>query len=227
MASSSERLQPEAPAAFIRAVETLRSAQFRAEVQLEEPPAPKRLATYTFALSADVIVDDEHDPDPDPVATGRLVLLHEPGGHEAWHGEFRLVTYIRASLEREMGADPLLLAVAWTWLTDALEARSAPYTAASGTVTRVDSEGFGGMAGEPASCEVEIRASWTPVAAGAASGPGPTGPASVTSGSTGSHLDLEPHALAWGDGLITAAGLLPLPAGVVAMPSVRSKQRRR
>ncbi|WP_205855615.1 DUF3000 domain-containing protein [Phytoactinopolyspora endophytica] len=216
MASSSERLQPETPAAFLRAVETLRSAQFRAEVQLEEPPAPKRLATYTFALSADVIVDDEHDPDPDPVATGRLVLLHEPDGHEAWHGDFRLVTYIRASLEPEMGADPLLLAVAWTWLTDALEARSAPYTAASGTVTRVNSEGFGGMADEPPTCEVEIRASWTPQVSETSSGRAVV-----------QEPDLEPHALAWGDGLTMAAGLLPLPAGVVAMPALRPKQRRR
>ncbi|WP_222850982.1 DUF3000 domain-containing protein [Phytoactinopolyspora mesophila] len=205
MARSNERLQPEAPAAFIQAVETLRAARFRSEMHLEEPSAPKRLATFTFALSADVFVDDaEPEPDPDPVATGRLVLLHEPGGHEAWHGDFRLVTYIRASLEPDIGADPMLLPVAWTWLTDALSTRSAPYTAASGTVTRVASEGFGGMAGQSASAEVEIRASWTPL-----------------------EPDLEPHALAWGDGLTTAAGLLPLPAGVVAMPSLRPRQHRR
>lgn len=204
MARSSESLQPEAPAAFLQAVETLRAAQFRPEVHLDEPPAPKRLATFSFALSADVFTDDGTDPDVEPVATGRLVLLHEPGGHEAWHGEFRLVTYIRASLEPEIGADPLLLAVAWTWLTDALAAQSASYTAASGTATRVASEGFGGMAGQPATAEVEIRASWTPL-----------------------EPDLQPHALAWADGMTTAAGLLPLPAGVVAMPSMRPRQQRR
>lgn len=203
MARSNERLQAEAPPAFLQAVETLRAAQLRPEINLEEPPPPKRLAPYTFALSADVFTGDD-EPDDDPVAAGRLVLLHEPGGHEAWHGEFRLVTYIRASLEPEIGADPLLLAVAWTWLTDALAARAAEHTAISGTVTRVASEGFGGMAGEPATSEVEIRASWTP-----------------------RDTDLEAHALAWGDGLITAAGLLPLPAGVVAMPSLRPRQQRR
>jgi hypothetical protein len=207
VAGSSERLQPEAPAVFARAVETLRAASFRPEVHLEETPPPKRLATHTFALSADVFTDGDapDDQDSEPAATGRLVLLHEPRGHEAWHGHFRLVTYIRASLEPEMGSDPLLLAVAWTWLTDALAARSASFTAASGTVTKVSSEGFGGMAGEPPTSEVEIRASWTPV----------------------HDDDLEPHALAWGDGLITAAGLLPLPAGVVAIPSSRPKQQRR
>lgn len=184
----------------------MRAAQFRPEMRVEEPSPPKRLATHSYALSADVFAHDAGTvaDDAEEVSTGRLVLLHEPGGHEAWHGEFRLVTYIRASLEPEMGSDPLLLGVAWTWLTDALAGRSAAYTAASGTVTRVASESFGGMASQPATAEVEIRASWTPVE-----------PA------------LEAHALAWGDALTTAAGLLPLPAGVVAMPSRRPRQPRR
>ncbi|TDD98271.1 DUF3000 domain-containing protein [Jiangella asiatica] len=186
------------PAVFERAVESLHSAQFRSEVHLEETAAPKRLAPHTHALSADVFVEDDDD---EATATGRLVLLYDPAGQEAWHGEFRLVTYLRASLEPEMGSDPLLLAVGWTWMIDALAARLAPYTAASGTVTRVASEGFGGMAGELASAEIEIRASWTPL-----------------------DPDLTPHALAWGDALSTAAGLVPLPAGVVAIPQTRRRR---
>lgn len=179
---------------------SLTSAQFRREVRLEQTPAPKRLAPHTHALSADVLVDEG---DEDATATGRLVLLYDPAGQEAWHGEFRLVTYLRASLEPEMGADPLLLAVGWTWISESLAGRSAPYTAASGTVTRVASEGFGGMAGELASAEIEIRASWTPL-----------------------EPDLTAHALAWGDALTTAAGLVPLPAGVVAMPPTRRRRDR-
>jgi hypothetical protein len=97
-----------------------------------------------------------------------------------------------------MAADPLVLGVGWAWLTEALAGRAAPHTAASGTITRVASESFGGMAGEPASAEIEIRASWTPL-----------------------DPDLAPHALAWGDVLTTAAGLPPLPAGVVAIPPPR------
>ncbi|WP_203434177.1 DUF3000 domain-containing protein [Jiangella asiatica] len=198
MARSTEGLQPGVPAVFERAVESLHSAQFRSEVHLEETAAPKRLAPHTHALSADVFVEDDDD---EATATGRLVLLYDPAGQEAWHGEFRLVTYLRASLEPEMGSDPLLLAVGWTWMIDALAARLAPYTAASGTVTRVASEGFGGMAGELASAEIEIRASWTPL-----------------------DPDLTPHALAWGDALSTAAGLVPLPAGVVAIPQTRRRR---
>ncbi len=188
------------PAVFEHAVETLHAAQFRAEIHLEETPAPKRLAPHTHALSADIFDDKADD---DPVATGRLVLLYDPAGQEAWHGEFRLVTYVRASLEPEMGSDPLLLAVGWSWMIDALNARSAPFTAASGTVTRVASEGFGGMAGELATAEIEIRASWTPL-----------------------DSELTSHALAWGDALGTAAGLMPLPAGVVALPQPRTRPNR-
>lgn len=200
MARSTENLQREGSAVFEHAVETLHAAQFRPEIHLEETPAPKRLAAYAYAVSADVFVEDT---DEEPIATGRLVLLYDPAGQEAWHGDFRLVTYVRASLEPEMGSDPLLPAVAWTWMIDALTSRSAPYTAASGTVTRVASEGFGGMADEVATAEVEIRASWTPLDG-----------------------DLTSHALAWGDALGAASGLLPLPAGVVALPHLRARRHR-
>ncbi len=47
----------------------------------------------------------------DDLADGRLILLHDPAGHEAWHGTFRLVTLVRAELEPEMAADPLLRGV--------------------------------------------------------------------------------------------------------------------
>jgi hypothetical protein len=167
---------------------------FRPEVVIEETPAPKRLAPHAYAMTADV--DDE-------AATGRLVLLHDPSGPEAWHGQFRLVTFVRAALEVEIAADPLLLRVGWSWLTEALEQRGAAYTASSGTVTRVASESFGGMADEPASADIEIRASWTP-----------------------DDTDLGPHALAFSDVLTTAAGLLPLPAGVVPIPTQRGVSRR-
>jgi Protein of unknown function (DUF3000) len=184
-----DRTEPDIPAAFIRAVDSLRSARLRAEVALDLTPPPKRLAPHSFALTAEVSGE---------AASGRLVLLHDPVGQEAWHGQFRLVTYIRAGLEAEMATDPFILGVGWAWLTEALAGRRAPYTAASGTVTRVASESFGAMADEPPTAEIEIRASWTPL-----------------------DPDLAPHALAWGDVLTLAAGLAPLPAGVVAIPSPR------
>ena len=49
----------------------------------------------------------------------------------------------------ELITDPLLADVGWTWLTEALDAHGAAYAAPSGTVTRVATESFGGMADEP------------------------------------------------------------------------------
>ena len=110
------------PEAFTRAVAGLRAADPRPEILLEEIAAPQRLAPYAFALSATVLRDD------DEVATGRLILLHDPAGHEAWQGTLRLVTLVTAELESTWPADPLLPAVGWTWLTDALDAQDAGYT---------------------------------------------------------------------------------------------------
>ncbi len=183
------------PAEFRAAVEQLKAARLRPEIVWEEMPAPQRIAPHSAALSADVVVSREE------VAGGRLVLLYDPAGNDAWEGNFRCVAYVRSDIDPEMVTDPLLSAVGWSWLTEALESHAAQFAAPSGTVTRVAAESFGGMAGEPASAEIEVRASWSPIG-------------SVT-----------PHVEAWGDLLCTAAGLPPVPAGVVAMPNRRSRHR--
>ena len=72
------------------------------------------------------------------------------------------MAYARAEIDVELITDPMLAAVGWSWLTDALEAHGASYTAASGTVTRVATESFGGMADDSTSAQLELRASWTP-----------------------------------------------------------------
>jgi len=190
----------EVPEEFSRALAAIRAARPRSEVVLEETPAPQRLAPYAVALTADVV--SPLDPDVE-IGTGRLVLLHDPAGHEAWQGTFRLVTYVRAELEHEMAADPLLPGVGWAWLTESLDSHQAGFTAASGTVTRVASESFGAIAGEAASAQIEIRASWTP-------------------------LDdaFEAHLLAWCELLCTTAGLPPVAPGVVTLPTRRRSARR-
>ena len=110
---------------------SMRAARLRPEVFCEEMPAPQRIAPYASALSADVTVDG------DDVGTGRLVLLHDPAGNDAWEGTFRCVAYARAEIDPEMVTDPLLAEVGWSWLTEALDAHGATYVAPSGTVTRV------------------------------------------------------------------------------------------
>ena len=175
-----------APEAFLRAVDGLRAAAPRPEILLEEIPAPQRLAPYSFALSATVLRSGEE------VASGRLILLHEPAGHEAWRGDLRLVTLITAELEADMAGDPLLPAVAWTWLTDGLEQHAAAYTAIGGTITQTASTRFGELAGPAPTADLEVRASWTP-----------------TSTDTAAHL------LGWCAMLASTAGLPP--PGVTAL----------
>ncbi len=185
---------PTAPPEFLRAVEELRAASFRAELFVEAMPAPQRIAPFASALSADVTVAGED------VGSGRIVVLHDPAGNDAWHGTFRLVASARAEIAPELVSDPMLAGVGWSWLTEALEAHGAEYAVPSGSVTCVSSESFGGMAEEPPTAQLEIRASWSP---------------------TG---DLTPHVEAWGELLCTAGGLPPVPDGVATMPSRRGQR---
>ena len=80
------------PESFARAVDGLRAVIPRPEILLEDMSAPQRLAPYAYALGGIVSRDGEE------VATGRLVLLHDPAGHEAWDGTMRLVTYVTAEI---------------------------------------------------------------------------------------------------------------------------------
>ncbi|MBY4104856.1 DUF3000 family protein, partial [Rhodococcus fascians] len=57
--------------------------------------------------------------------------------------------------------DPLLPAVGWSWLVDALESRSEPLNALGGTVTSTSSVRYGDIAGPPKAHQLELRASWT------------------------------------------------------------------
>ena len=182
----------DAPEEFLLAVERLRAVRLRPEVLLEEVPAPQRIAPHALALSADVVVDDEE------LATGRFVLLYDPAGQESWEGVFRAVTFVRAALESDVGSDPLVGEIGWTWLRESLESHGAEYTAAGCTVTRVISESFGALSERPATVELEVRASWTPTAD-----------------------DVEVHLSAWAALLCTVGGLPPLPAGVAALPRRR------
>ena len=199
------RVDPSAiPEEFRLAVAQLRGARLRPVVLCVEMPAPQRIAPYAAALSADVTVDDTD------VGTGRIILLHDPAGNEAWEGTFRCVAYTRAEVDLELITDPMLAAVGWSWLTEALDAHGAAYAAASGTVTRVATESFGGMSDEGGTAQIEIRASWTPR-------PDPEA-------APGAPLDLAPHVEAWGELLCTASGLEPVPDGVVPLPSRRGQR---
>ena len=199
------------PQSFLTALGDLRRASPRRQAVVEETPAPSKLAPYAVALRAEVrdpaAASLEGHPVPrlrpspqqdEMLATGRFILLHDPEGPEAWGGTFRVVIYIKAELDPEMGNDPLLASVAWTWLSDSLALHGVEHSRAGGTATRILSESFGSLEDRQASNDVELRASWTP---------------------TGSRFDA--HLEAWADMVCSFAGLPPLPDGVVALPHVR------
>lgn len=164
---------------------------------MQEAPAPQRLAPAALALTVESV--EEHSP----AASGRFVLLHDPDGVDEWEGTFRAVVFARADLEPELVDDPVLLDVAWSWVLDAT--RDLHVTHLGGTVTRSSGRSFGTMADRPAEGTVELRASWTPV-----------------EGDQGTLDDLGQHVQAWLDLVGQAAGLPPLPQGVVPV----SRRRR-
>lgn len=178
---------------FARALESLRRARLRPEIRLTEVPAPARIAPYAVALTADVVTRGEEE-----LASGRFVLLHDPEVPEPWGGAWRAVTFARAELEPEFAIEPMLGEVGWSWLTDNLDDSGVRYSHEAGTVTRVVSESFAGLADRPATVEIEVRASWTP-----------------------GEDDMSEHLVAWSHLLCTIAGLPPLPEGVIALPGSR------
>jgi hypothetical protein len=180
---------------FDQIIAQIRSIVTRAQIIVEEVPAPQKLAPYAFAMTADVTtvaaIDNDESDDED-IATARFVLLHDPAGQEGWLGNFRCVTFVRSTIDQEMANDPMLASVGWSWLLDALAKNNCVFLAPSGTVTRVASSSFGSLDERADSAELEVRASWTPI--------------------DGNQIAL--HVRAWLDLLEQAAGLEPIPEGV-------------
>ena len=170
-----------APELFTQAVAALKSVRPRPELQLGVVRPPQRLAPWAFAITA------EANGPADVLATGRLILLHDPEGQEAWDGVLRVVAYVRAELDAELADDPLLPTVGWSWLTDALAATGAQYTALGGTVTDTSSARFGDISGPARTDDLELRASWTPASA-----------------------ELAPHGEAFCDLMASVVGLPPV-----------------
>ncbi len=184
------------PAVFTAALEAVRRAAMRSELVLTEIPAPGSLAPYSVALSADV-TPARHGSDSD-LGTGRFILLYDPSAPEAWGGTFRVVCFAQAPLETDIGIDPFLAEVAWSWLVDALDARGAKYASASGTATKILSTGFGELASQGDGAQIELRASWTPL-----------------------DHELTAHVEGWGELLCMLAGLPPAIEGVTVLAARR------
>ncbi|QNA92720.1 MULTISPECIES: DUF3000 domain-containing protein [unclassified Microbacterium] len=181
---------PEAGTPFDSAVTDLRETVFRDDITVREIATPQGLAPFAHALAADVRPEGDGES---VYGTGRFVLLHDPEAPGAWGGPWRIVVFAQAPLETEIGTDPLLADVTWSWLVDALDSRGAIYHSASGTSTKTLSKGFGGLAVEGDGAQIELRASWTP-----------EGP-------------IRPHVEAWAELVGMLAGLPPGSEGIAVI----------
>ncbi|MBR7839098.1 DUF3000 domain-containing protein [Actinospica durhamensis] len=203
------------PEVFAAAVGGIAALRPRPGMEFEPLPAPRRLASYSHALSA-TVTGPAADGEEEELGSGRFVLLYEPDGHEEWQGSWRCVTLLQAEIEVEIAQDPLLPEVTWSWLSEALAELGC--AALGGTVSRCASAGFGELEDQGVSTSVELRASWSPLPpepeAGARWGTRPLWtPATAWSG-------LAAHVEAWSRCLATAVGLPPELAGVARLPRV-------
>lgn len=169
---------PREPADFRAAVESLHAARIRRDIEVGPIRPPQRLAPYSYAVGAEVRAPETDEPatDSQGSAFGRLILLYDPDGQDAWNGTMRLVAFIQAEVEAALAMDPLLPEVAWSWLSDALGvstgatvsdtgAPGVEVRALGGTVTSTTSVRYGDIAGPPRAHQLELRASWTAPAA--------------------------------------------------------------
>lgn len=184
------------PASFRRVLADVGAHQWRPELEVEEIPSPQRISPHAVALAADVTLREQD------LGSGRLVILHDPAGVDAWEGDFRAVAYARGHVDPEMVTDPLLAQVGWSWLMDALETHQARFVAPGGNVSCSWSRSFGALEDEPPSAEIEIRASWTPLLDADGAG-------------------ITQHLAAFGELLSQSCGVPPLPEGVTVMNPVR------
>ena len=115
----------------------------RTELAFEDEPPPRRLAPFAYAVAAAVSTPTVRPRS----AAARFVLLFDAAGQQGWDGKHRIIGYVRAELEPEMAADPLINAVGWSWLTEALDLRTSGYRKISGTVTTVVTAGLRRQAG--------------------------------------------------------------------------------
>ncbi|RRJ88844.1 DUF3000 domain-containing protein [Gulosibacter macacae] len=190
------------PAEFDSAAESIRAVEFRSDLRVNEIRPPEGLAPNSMALAADVSPGDLHGDSQ--LGTGRFILLHDVSRPEAWRGEFRVVCFAQAPLETDIGGDGMLPEVAWSWLTDALKQCGAEYLYASGTVTVVNSKGFGELTDQGEGSQIEMRASWTPQTP-----------------------ELGPHVEAWSELLCMLGGLPPVDSSEVPVLRARRANGRR
>ena len=153
------KLDPKAPAQFQAAAMGLTELMLRSELETLQIPAPKEIAPYALAFSAQV---------PNPADTpmnrgvGRLVFLHNPEEFDTWGSNMRVIAYGKSPLESDVAMQEDAANYWWECLMRALDYRGARFSHEAGTITRMTSTGMGSLATDRENTEIEIRASWSP-----------------------------------------------------------------
>ena len=119
------------------ALDAVRRARTRATSSWSpRSPRPASLAPYAVALAADVVAAraTAATPSSAPGASSSSTTprSRRPGAAPSASSASR-----RRRSRPRSALDPFLAEVAWSWLVDALDARGAEYTAASGTATKI------------------------------------------------------------------------------------------
>ena len=122
------------------------------------------------------------------------MFLYEPEGNESWGGSLRVICFAKAPLEADLGLDPFLSDVAWSWLLDALGDADAVFDRPAGTATKTINTGYGEIASTAEGTEMEVRASWSP-----------------------RDFHLRPHLEGWLSFVLQLSGIPPLPEGVAPL----------
>lgn len=183
---------------FQVAISSLQSAPVRPEVHWNQIPAPARLAPFSWAAQAELVMNDQE------LSSGRFIVLYDPAGRQDWQGTARIVTLTEAQLEREFAMEIMLGDVAFSWVTESMELASANAHALGCTVTKVVSQSYGELAARPTTVDVQMRASWSPES-----------------------LDLAAHFGAWTAILCAAGGLPPQPLSITPLhPSHQARSPR-
>lgn len=159
------------PEEFRTVERCLVGAPHRPEVSLSRIAPPPGLAPSAVSLAAEVgriLRRGAHATQlpgtyRSAPTTGRFVVLYDPACPEPWGGPFRVISWLRARMDPEIGHDDLVNDVSWSWLTEALAAAGARYEAEAGTASRIMEKGFGSLRDNRDSVEIEVRASWTPL----------------------------------------------------------------
>ena len=174
----------------------------RPELAFEDVPAPRTLAPFAIAVAATARVGGIGSR----LGPFRAASTTRTASAAGW-ARCASSIYIRADLEPEIAADPMLGEVAWSWLTGV---HSTPAHLVTRSAQRYRDprghRGFGAKREDPQATGFELRASWSPV--------GMAGPASWTWSRPGASLTsaesaqagLDGHLAAWCGAICAAAG---------------------